>query len=198
MSSNSPGISETRSGAVQSSGWCSGRRAFICTEPLLWFSACRALMKASALHTAAFRCVFGCLHLFSCKNVSRCIHSGGNAESKAMPVLPAPRTGTRTPFLQGLTFTNQQSASMTNNCSQLSLAENEAYLHMLNLNEVVLAGSPTHCYQTAAVCAKRQPMPTCTDTHTWKEPVKGESKGLRGNSAGWPPALRPHTAQCWS
>lgn len=37
-------------------------------------------------------------------------------------------------FSHGLAFTNQQSASMTNNCLQLSLAENKANLHMLNLN----------------------------------------------------------------
>ena len=38
------------------------------------------------------------------------------------------------PSSPGLAFTNQQSASMTNSCLQLSLAENKANLHMLNLN----------------------------------------------------------------
>lgn len=125
------------------------------------------------------------------------------AENKAMPVLQALRMGPRTPFLHGLTFSNQQSASMTNNCLQLSLAKNEANLHMLNLNEEVLAWSPTRCYQTTAACAKKRPKPTCTHTHTqtdrqtrgWKEPAKGESKGLRGSSVGRPPALCPAGAE---
>lgn len=85
MSSNSPSVSETHSGAAQSSARCSGRRAFIRTEPLLWFSACRALMKATALQTAAFRCVFGRLYLFSCINTSRCTHAGGKLKTKQCP-----------------------------------------------------------------------------------------------------------------